>query len=46
VRGGLTDQHTELEITDLQRGVTKRYFNYAGVPFAARLPVTQTLSAS
>lgn len=31
--GGLTDQHTEIEVTDLQNGVTKRYFNYAGVPF-------------
>jgi hypothetical protein len=31
--GGLTDQHVELEVSDLQRGVTKRYFNYAGTPF-------------
>jgi hypothetical protein len=35
--GGLTDQHTELEITDQSRGVVKRYFNYSGVPFA---PIT------
>jgi hypothetical protein len=35
--GGLTDQHTELEITDQTHGVVKRYFNYAGVPFA---PIT------
>jgi Concanavalin A-like lectin/glucanases superfamily len=35
--GGLTDQHVELEVSDLPHGVTKRYFNYAGVPFA---PIT------
>ena len=32
--GGLTDQHAEIEVTDQHRGVTKRYFNYSGVPFA------------
>ncbi|HKR64619.1 MAG TPA: LamG domain-containing protein [Thermoanaerobaculia bacterium] len=31
---GMTDQHAEIEVTDLPRGVTKRYFNYSGVPFA------------
>lgn len=31
--GGLTDQHTELEVTDRANGITKRYFNYSGVPF-------------
>lgn len=35
--GGLTDQHVELEVSDLQSGVTKRYFNYSGTPFA---PIT------
>src|SRR6185436_7927108 len=28
---GLTNQHFELVVTDLQAGVTKRYFNYLGV---------------
>lgn len=32
---GLTDQHVELVVTDLTRGVTKRYFNYLGQPFNA-----------
>jgi hypothetical protein len=31
---GVTDQHVEIEITDLPRGVTKRYFNYSGTQFA------------
>lgn len=28
---GLTNQHYELEVTDIQGGVTKRYFNFQGV---------------
>jgi concanavalin A-like lectin/glucanase superfamily protein len=32
--GGLTDQHVEMEVTDITHGVTKRYFNYLGTPFA------------
>jgi hypothetical protein len=32
---GITDQHVELVVTDLPRGVTKRYFNYSGQPFNA-----------
>ncbi len=32
---GLTDQHVELVVTDLQHGVTNRYFNYQGKPFTA-----------
>lgn len=37
--GGLTDQHVEIEVTDAQHGVTKRYFNYLGTPFA---PINDT----
>lgn len=32
---GITDQHVELVVTDQPRGITKRYFNYAGTSFNA-----------
>jgi len=36
---GMTDQHVELVVTDLPSGTTKRYFNYAGTPYA---PINDT----
>lgn len=34
-----TDQHFELVVTDIQHGVTKRYFSYAGPPAPAIIDV-------